>query len=99
MKTGMEKMKKYNIPVLLCICVIASFPAAAGEETAFSALENLQMDTEQSRVVLPLAGQEDQGTLGFFIGRDKSHSVAEDAQADRLNNIAPAAGVQFRLEF
>lgn len=94
-------MKKYTIPSMLCLCVIVSVSAMAGESADRVSPGSIHVDTAQERLALSVVeGQKKEGMLELFVDGDvSSRHAAQDSPASDLNAISPAAGVQFRLEF
>ena len=58
----------------------------------------LEID-EETGVALKFAGEREEGALEFFVKKSDLDNQITDVESGRLNDIAPAAGIQFRMRF
>jgi len=96
-------MKNYLRLAVFFACTLLAYPVFAQDieyKAAYEDENTVAFDEAQKKLILPFAGKDkEEGMLELFVGNNSEEALASTPVGNDLNSIAPAAGVQFRLEF
>jgi hypothetical protein len=94
-------MKSLKTVLMLGFFLLLPLSAVAAEEPVFTPRDRAPLSMSERGAQVSFAGEnEEKGLLELFVKRQDSLSMRDDdLNADQLNRIEPAAGIQFRLEF
>ncbi len=97
-------MKNFKILSVLSVCVVLGLSAwtpadAQSIADQWASEHEVYLDMDKKILSKPLAGEAEEGVLELFVKKQVANDFDDPSLAESLNNITPAAGVQFRVEF
>lgn len=94
-------MKSLKTAIILSFLIMVPLAPVAAEEPVFTPRDRAPLSMNEGGAQVSFVGEdEEEGLIELFVKRQDSLSMRDDdLNADQLNRIEPAAGVQFRIEF